>query len=81
MGHWYDCGGHALLVASAVTDEAGHRRRHLVEQRADLGAVADILGRERGCDDLAGAGVQADVQFAPRPTRFRAVLLNQPLPL
>ncbi len=45
----------------------------------DLGAVVDVLGRQRRRDDLAGVGVHANVRLAPRPARLGAVLLDQPL--
>ena len=69
----------AVLVVSAVGDERGHHARDLVEQGADLGAVVDLLGGQRRRDDPARAGVQADVQLAPRPARLGAVLLQQSL--
>ena len=82
-------GGNALLVVDAVGGERGHRSRDLVEQGADLGAVIDLLCGQRRRDDLAGAGVQADVQLrqdrrvlvpcfstshSPAPQSFRPVL-------
>jgi len=72
-------GTDAVLVVSTIGGERGHHSCDLVEQRADLGAVVDLLGRERGCDDLAAAGIQADVQLPPQPARLGAVLLQQPL--
>ena len=53
-----DRGGHALLIVGAIGGERGHRCRHLVEQRADLGGVV---------------GLQADVQRAPSRSRSRRV--------
>jgi len=61
--------GHAVLVVSAIAGERGHHARDLIEQGADLGAVVDLLGGQRGCDDLAAAGIHADVQLSPRPAR------------
>ncbi len=46
----------------------------MIEQGTDLGAVVDVFVGQRCCDDLAGVGVQADVQLAPRPARLGAVL-------
>ena len=34
---------------------------------------------QRGSHDLAGVGIQADVELAPRPPHLGAVLLDQPL--
>ena len=76
LGH---AGVNAVLAISAVGGERGHHARDLVEQGADLGAVADLLGRERGGDDLAALGIQADMQFSPGPARLGAVLFQQPL--
>ncbi len=69
----------AVLVVSAVGNERGHRSRNLIKQGADLGAVVDLLGGQQRRDDLACAGVQADMQLPPRPARLGAVLLEQPL--
>ena len=45
-----------------------------------LGAVIDVVGGQRGGHNLAGVGVHAEVQLAPRPAHSGAVLLDQPLP-
>ncbi len=74
-----DAGGDALLVVGAVAREGGQRALDPVEQGADLRAVVHIpSGQQRG-DDPPGAGVQAEVQLAPRPAYPRAVPLVQPL--
>jgi hypothetical protein len=76
LGH---CGGNAFLVVGAVRGKRGHRCRHLVEQGANLGAVIDVVGGQRHGDNLAILGIHADVQLAPGPACFGAVLLQQPL--
>ncbi len=45
LGH---AGVNAVLVVPAVPRDRGHGSRDLVEQGADLGAVVDLLGGERG---------------------------------
>jgi hypothetical protein len=58
-----------------VAGEGRHRPIHLVEQRANLGAVARIpAGQHRG-DDLAGVGVGSEMQHSPGPAPLGAVLL------
>ena len=69
----------AVLVGSAIPSEQGHRARDLIKQGTALSTVVDLLGCERDSDDLAVAGVQADVQLLPRPARPGAVLFLQPL--
>ena len=76
----FDAGVDSVLVISTVAGERGHHARDLIQQGADLGTVVDLLGRERGGDDLTAAGIQADVQLSPRPADLGAVLLQQPLP-
>ena len=69
----------SILVIPAIAGERGHRACDLIKQGVDLGAVVDLLGCERGSDDLAAAGIQADVQLPPGPARLGAVFLLQPL--
>ena len=64
FGH---AGVNAVLVEAAIAGERAYHTRNLVEQRSDLSAVVGLLGRERGGDDLAIAGIQADVQLPPGP--------------
>jgi len=75
-----NAGVNAVLVIPAIAGERGHRACDLIEQGADLGAVVDLLGCERGSDDLAAAGIQANVQLPPGPARLGALFLLQPLP-
>ncbi len=74
-----DAGVSTVLVVSAIAGERGQRARHLVEQGTGQGAVIDVVGGQRGGDDLAGVGVHAEVQLSPRPPRAGAVFLEQPL--
>src|SRR5919205_1124875 len=74
-----DAGVNTLLIVSAIARERGHRPRHLVEQGTGLKAVIDVVGGQRGGDDLAGVGVYAEMQLSPRPPRAGTVLLEQPL--
>lgn len=74
-----NAGVDAILVAPAIAGERGHRARDLGEQDANLGTVVNLLGSQRRGDDLARAGIQADVQLLPGPPRVGAVLVQQPL--
>jgi hypothetical protein len=84
-----DGGGDTILVVCAVGGERRHRPWHLVEQGADLNTVVDVFVGQRCCDDLPGAGIQADVRLrqdrrllapcfstshSPAPQSFRPVL-------
>ncbi len=75
-----NAGVDAVLVVSTVASERSHRACNLIEQGADLGAIVDLLGRERRSNDLAAANIHPDVQLSPGPARLGAVLLQQPLP-
>ncbi len=68
----------AVLIVGAVGGERGNRAIHLIEQGADLGRIVDVAGGQRGRRNLPGVGVHGNVQLAPRPPCFRAVLLEQP---
>ena len=41
------------MILAAVAGERRHRACDLIKQGADFGTVVDLLGRERGGDDLA----------------------------
>ncbi len=75
-----DTGCDALLVVGAVAGERGERAYHLVEQRADLGAIVGIMAGQHGGEDLPGIGVHPEVQLAPGLACLRFVLFKQPLP-
>src|SRR5437016_12469742 len=66
----------AVLVVCAIGGERGDGTINLVEQGTDLRAVIDIIGGECRGDDPTRVGIDADVQFAPRPAPDRAVLLD-----
>src|SRR5208337_4810494 len=66
-------------IERTVTREGNHRPFHLVEQRADLRAIIDIMSGQPDRNDLPGVGVHASMQFPPGPARPCAVLLHQPL--
>ena len=68
-----------VSVIGAVASKRSDRTRDLIEQRGDLRTVVDIVGGQFRSHDLASAGVYANVQLAPRTSRSRAVLLDQPL--
>src|SRR5438132_1652998 len=68
----------AVLVVCAIAGERGDGTINLVEQATDLRAVIDIIGGQCRGDDPPRVGIDADVQFAPRPAPARAVLLDQP---
>src|SRR5437870_13228923 len=66
----------AVLVVCAIGGERGDGTIDLVEQGTDLRAVIDIIGGECRGDDPTRVGIDADVQFAPRPAPARAMLLD-----
>lgn len=68
-----------VQIIGAIASERSQRPVDLVEQRLHLRRVIDVLRRERGGDDLARVGVDADVQLAPRSADLRAVLFAQSL--
>ena len=69
----------ANLVVSSVTDEGGKWSWDLVEQGLNLRAIVNIATGQLRCEDLAGLGVDADVQLAPGSTSPGTVFLDQPL--
>ncbi len=67
-----------LAIIGAV---GGYRRdlaRDLAEQRTDLGGIALLIGCQLGGKDLAGAGINREVELAPGPGAALAVLRDQP---
>ena len=71
--------GNAFLIIGAIGGERCHGSRNLIEQGANLRTVVDLLCGQRSRDNLAGVGVQTNVQFAPGPARPGAMFLDQPL--
>src|SRR5438874_12530911 len=68
----------AVLVVCAIAGERGDGTMNLVEQGTDLRAVIDIIGGQYRGDDPPRVGIDADVQFTPRPAPAGAVLFDQP---
>jgi hypothetical protein len=68
----------AFLVIRPITGEGGDRPVDLLEQRANLGGIIRLRAGQHRRDDLARVGIDPEVQGAPGPTRFRAMLLAQP---
>src|SRR6516165_3894280 len=68
----------AVLVVGAVTGERDQGPFHLVQQRAGLGGVVDVVRRQCRGDDLPSVGIHADMKFPPGATGLGAVLLSQP---
>ena len=58
-----DAGVDAVLIVRPVARERGNLAVHLVQQGTGLGAVIDVVGGQRGGDDLAGVGVHAEMQM------------------
>ena len=64
----------ARLIVGSVTDERREWSRDLVEQGLNLRAIVDIMGRKLRGEDLSRLSIDADVQSAPGPTSFGAML-------
>ena len=52
-------------VIGAVGDDAGNRSLHRCEQVRDRGDIAHILVRQDVGHDLAGQGIDGQMQLAP----------------
>src|SRR3954464_7459383 len=74
-----DAGVDAGPVVRPITGERGHGPLDLTEQEIDPGAVIGVVAGQRRGHDPARVGVHAEVELSPRPTRARAVPLDQPL--
>src|SRR4051794_14771928 len=74
---------HGAVDGLAVVGPVGRHRPEgtgdLVEQRADLGGIPLLVARQLGREDLARAGINGQVEFAPGPLAPLAVLLDHPL--
>ena len=68
-----------VAVIGAIGRELIDRHVDLVEQWPNLRGVAAILVRHDVCDDITAVGIQRQVQLAPAPTGFGAMLFLQPL--
>ena len=67
----------AVLIVSTVGGKLRDRAIHLIEQEPNLRGIIDITGGQRRRRDLPNVGVHGNVQLAPRPPGFRAMLLKQ----
>ena len=45
---------------------------NLIEPRADLGRIVDVLVRQRLCNDHAAGSMHREMQFVPCRARLRA---------
>ncbi len=63
----------------AVGRHRGERARDLPEQWADLGDIALLVACQLAGEDLAGARIDCEMEFAPGPGIALAMLLDQPL--
>src|SRR4051794_41277293 len=70
----------AVLIIGAIAGERGDGPFHLVQQRADLRGIVDVVRRRRSGEDLASAGVHADMQLAPGAAGLGAVPLAEAIP-
>jgi hypothetical protein len=52
--------------------------RPLIQQGLDMRSVVDVFVGQIKCDDLAAAGVNANMQFAPRAPLRGSMLFKQP---
>jgi len=68
-----------LPIIGAIGHHRGHVTRDLVEQGADQGAIADLVGGQFRGQDLVAVGINRQVKFAPSPATTLTVFL--PLPL
>src|SRR5215217_7000937 len=69
----------ANLIVCSISDEGGEWTWDLVEQRPNLRAIINIMGRRLRCEDLPSLGIHPDVLLAPGPASPGPMLLDQPL--
>jgi hypothetical protein len=69
---------HPCLIAATVRRERRDGMGDLVEQRAGSRAIVALAAAHPDRDDFAALTIEADMQFAPRATAGRVMLLNQP---
>jgi hypothetical protein len=62
-----------------IAGERGQRIGDLVEQRADLRAIVHLFAGQRRGHDLAGVGMDTEMELAPGAAGLGAMFLNQPL--
>jgi hypothetical protein len=54
-----------VSIVRAITGIRSHRTGHLIEQWPDLRALIDIIRRQLRRNDLAGVGVNANMELPP----------------
>jgi hypothetical protein len=62
VGH---CSVDVVSIEGAIGREEGDGTLDLVEQGTNLGAVIDVLGRQRHREELARIGIHTNVHLAP----------------
>ena len=67
-----------IADTGAVAHERDDGFTHLAQQRYDVSGVVHVPGREIEADDLAGVGVETDMQLRPGSAPCRAVLFDLP---
>src|SRR3954453_3512239 len=67
-----------LTIVRPVRDHRTEGARDLLEQRADLGGVALLVGGQLAGEDLASAALHREVQLPPGAFPTLALLLRQP---
>jgi hypothetical protein len=67
-----------VAVVRAVGHDGVDRAGGLVKQRADLGRVAVVGGRQRGGDDGVGGRIDGQMEFSPGPAPTHAMLVTVP---
>jgi hypothetical protein len=68
-----------ITIIDAVCCHPANWIVDLLEQRPDLGWIIGVLIRQRLRHDHAAGSIHRQMQLAPRPARFGAVLRLQPL--
>jgi hypothetical protein len=74
-----DTGVNAFLIISAVAGERGYGSDHLIGQRANLGAVINIIRGQHRSDDPPGVGIHSNVPLPPGSAPTGGVRLDPPL--
>ena len=67
------------MIICAVSRKRRQWAFHPLQQGTDLGGIIDVFFGQRGSDDFAGVGINADMQLPSGPTLLAAMLLDQPL--
>src|SRR5271165_6361471 len=64
-------------IISAIGHKRGRRLVQFLQQRLDMRGVIDVFGGQIKCNDLPGAGVNANMKLSPSAAFGRAVLFKQ----